>query len=183
MDIIFYLNTVFFSGLVLVGAFVVPLIFLFLILWDIPLPKVGKNILAVVLFLPLLMWWMMCIPKPDNPNYPATRIWNSVTMGYDEYQKEYYKQEKLDKVHMIDIGPEIHRFKLITWNPPKHFYVTLQNVNTKYIHEYTYVSKHCNSASALVAGEEYNIQMMRYRWSNSPTEYLKFIDLYKTFCN
>lgn len=36
-------------------------------------------------------------------------------------------------------------YELVAWNPPKHFYVDLKDVNTGEIHRGLYISKHFNA--------------------------------------
>ena len=83
-----------------------------------------------------------------------------------------------------NIGTELKRFELLSWNPPKHFYVTFEDVKTHQVFKSQYVSKHCNSAGSLKAGEEYNIRVTSYTMSNEPgVVYFEFNDLYSVFCS
>jgi hypothetical protein len=83
-----------------------------------------------------------------------------------------------------NLGVSIKRFELVGWRPPKHFYVSLEDTVTHKVYNDVYVSKHCNNASNLKKGEEYNIQVQEYSMSNKPgVTRIEFNNLSSTFCN
>lgn len=74
---------------------------------------------------------------------------------------------------------EIRQYKLISYRPPKHFYVTLEYNGVK--KEY-HVSKHCNSYKDNKLGDVYNIPTGVFKMSNSTKEYTRPLELRKVFC-
>lgn len=103
---------------------------------------------------------------------------------YDQY-REQVKRENAAEAPIVrtDLKTEIRRYELVSWNPPKHFYVTIEDVVTHGVYPSVYVSKHCNTSGQLKAGQEYNISVTTYTLSNQPgTVYTEFADLYAVFC-
>jgi hypothetical protein len=78
------------------------------------------------------------------------------------------------------VNTELRRYKLLDMNPPKHFYVTLEDVQTKQVYERTYVSKHCNSYANNKLGDEYNISVTTYKQGDRV--WLQFNNLPGEFC-
>jgi hypothetical protein len=78
------------------------------------------------------------------------------------------------------VKTEIRRYKLIDTYPPKHFYVTLEDVKTKQMYERTYVNKHCNTYASNKLGDEYNISITVLK--QGKTEWMRFDDLTSVFC-
>lgn len=80
------------------------------------------------------------------------------------------------------VSSQVERFILVTYNPPKHFYVTLKSVGDGSVYGRVYVSKHCNSHRDNIAGQEFNLQTS---WMLNPVtkqKYRRFDNLYKEFC-
>jgi hypothetical protein len=103
---------------------------------------------------------------------PVTRSW-----------EEHISENNNGPVKRINISTELGRFKLLSWLPPKHFYVTLEDVKTHYVYKTIYVSKHCNITNTLAKNEEYNIWQAKYFLSNRPEKILvEFIGLEEIFC-
>lgn len=102
-----------------------------------------------------------------------------ITESWEDFREDRKKGDPVKKVTSV----EIKRYKLLAWNPPKHFYVTLQEVGTGRIIHDVYVSKHCNAARSLVKGEDYNIKVVFYSMSNEPNKIKsEFSNLYSVFC-
>lgn len=75
---------------------------------------------------------------------------------------------------------EIKDYKLIGYDPPKHFHVDLQDVQTGKIYRHVYVSKHCNNHREFVIGNIYKLKRIYY--TREGTEISQFDDLYESFC-
>lgn len=100
--------------------------------------------------------------------------------GYDEHLRELEAKKPPTRT---DLATEVRRYELLSYNPPKHFYVTIEDVKTHSVFKSVYVSKHCNSASKNRIGDEYNIRVTPYTMSNAPgVVYYEFHDLHKVFC-
>ena len=100
-------------------------------------------------------------------------------VGYEEYRKEEAKDVPPVRTDTRQI---ISRFTLVSYRPPKHFYVTLKEVGTERLWENLYVSKHCD-ISDLKPGQDYNISVQYYTLSNRPNEeFMEFTSLYGVFC-
>lgn len=80
------------------------------------------------------------------------------------------------------VGTEIRRFILVSANPPKHFYVTLKDLQTGDTYERLYVSKHCNNYRPDQIGLEYNVQVQDFRDPKSGAITHRFPNLYQEFC-
>lgn len=78
------------------------------------------------------------------------------------------------------VKTEIRRYSLDAVNPPKHFYVTLRDVQTGQMYESTYVSKHCNNYASNKLGAEYNLQVTTLKQGDRT--WLRFDNLYAAFC-
>jgi len=59
------------------------------------------------------------------------------------------------------------KYAIIGIDPPKHFYVDIQDVETKEIYKHQYVSKHCNSYQKLKIGSVWNFQEIVYKGEKS----------------
>lgn len=102
---------------------------------------------------------------------------------YQNFEEHLHEQESKKPVIRTDLRTEIRRYELISYDPPKHFYVTLEDVKTHQVFTKMYVSKHCNSASTNKIGDEYNIRVTTYALSDQPNlVFLQFHNLYDTFC-
>lgn len=75
---------------------------------------------------------------------------------------------------------EIRRYKLIAMNPPKHFYVSIQDVVTGDGYNQLYVSKHCNNYATNQIGSEYNIKVNTLQQGAVTT--IQFENLTNVFC-
>lgn len=83
----------------------------------------------------------------------------------------------------INEKTEVRQYILVSWNPPKHFYVTLKDVVTGQVYESVYVSKHCNAVGQLRRSDLYSLRVTSYFWSNTPdTPRITFHNLYEAFC-
>lgn len=114
----------------------------------------------------LIKEWVQVIPQD----------WRSFKAERDINRKKSHPTKTI-------VSTDIRRYKLLHWNPPKHFYVTIEDVNTKQVIHNKYVSKHCNIAGSLRQNDEYNIKVTAYKLSNNPNKvYYEFEDLYSVFC-
>lgn len=103
-----------------------------------------------------------------------------LTESYDEYATRKKRDEPPVRTN---ISTEVRRFELVSWNPPKHFYVTLEDVQSQQVWKSVYVSKHCNASGSLKRGDEYNLSVTHYSLSNRPGEtFFEFNGLYNAFC-
>jgi len=112
-----------------------------------------------------------------------SRIVNDVTSVVTESWAEHVEEAK-EKVPptRTNIATAIRRFELVSWNPPKHFYVTLEDVESHDVYTSIYVSKHCNNRQ-LKVGDEYNIPITTYTMSDQPGKvFVEFHNLYSVFC-
>lgn len=75
---------------------------------------------------------------------------------------------------------EWREYELLSLDPPKHFYIYLQDVKTKKIYSHVYVSKHCNNYRNLTIGKVYTLK--RVYWTIEGKEYADFENLYETLC-
>lgn len=76
----------------------------------------------------------------------------------------------------------VKQYKLVSFDPPKHFYVTLQDVETGVIYHDIHVSKHCNNSDNLKIGTVYSLK--RLHWIQDGRDIYDFDDneLYQKFC-
>lgn len=102
----------------------------------------------------------------------ARKVKESLTLGYVSAPKP---------LPVENLGMSIRRYKLMNMNPPKHFYVTFQDVETKQMYERLYVSQHCNSYATNRLGDEYNLSFTTYKQGNST--WIAFTNLYAAFCS
>jgi len=147
--------------------------------------KFWKSVIVVLFVLGAPTYWGFMLVKRDPSvsevhRYPADGLYHFVLRGFDEQQL----RNKADQPPVrFELGFEIRRYRLDGWNPPKHFYVELHDLQTGQHHDRIYVSKHCNSHGSLRRGEEYNIQLQKYSLSNRPGEvFYEFPGLYPVFC-
>lgn len=102
---------------------------------------------------------------------------------YQSFQEHLSEQALKKPVVRTNLKTEIRRYELVSYDPPKHFYVTLEDVQTHQVFNKLYVSKHCNSASSNKRGDEYNIQVTTYALSDKPgVMFFDFHNLYDVFC-
>jgi hypothetical protein len=145
-----------------------------------------QGFIAIVTALGLLVYipWIWPVGKPRSLGAqhasPVTAAWNNVIDSFDEHQVRWAKTPKPERT---ELGSEVRRFELVDWNPPKHFYVTLEDAQTGYRHENQYVSKHCNMANTLKRGDQYNLRVRYFSLSNKPGErFMEFTNLYNELC-
>lgn len=139
-----------------------------------PPSKLAKQVwLAIIIVLAI----------PYNNMFWNSFIAKDITAKLDQGWDAHVSKATEKPPTKINVKNELRRFELVHWNPPKHFYVTLRDVAGGALYEDVYVSKHCNLASNLKHGEEYNLQITTYNWSNDPnTPRSEFSNLYEAFC-
>jgi len=126
---------------------------------------------SVFTFATLCMWNSLT----STPTYASARA--GLFKTYSEFSKEEVKPT------VIGLGTELRRFILVSYNPPKHFYVTLKDVETGHVFERVYVSKHCNSHRDNKLGDAYNITISKTAMSDKPADVKwLFPNLYDVFC-
>lgn len=81
---------------------------------------------------------------------------------------------------VVDVNTEIRRYKLLGYNPPKHFYVDMEDVETKQLYNHIYVSKHCNNHANNKLGDLVNVSVTTKKQGNRT--WLVFNNLYQVFC-
>lgn len=140
----------------------------------------SRTVFVLVCILPLIAYYDTAVLPPYKLERTPTRLaYEMLRESFDEFK---VKQGQLnpERINQVD---QIRRFELIDWNPPKHFYVTFKDVETGYVYEHQYVSKHCNMHRELRRGEQFNMQVQIYAWSNNPSSNLiEFKNLYEVFC-
>jgi hypothetical protein len=145
--------------------------------------KTWQTICIVFGFLGTVTYWAAMVPgaAPNDPREaPADALYHFTLRGMTEQAK---RDEATKPPTRTELGTVLRRYRLDGWNPPKHFYVDLTDLETGQKHERLYVSKHCNSSGSLKRGEEYNIVLNKYSLSNQPgVVHFEFTNLYGTFC-
>ena len=146
--------------------------------------KGGAVIIAICvpLYVSYLGWiWPFGLPPVKSSHVHLTGYWwQQLASTYDE---QLQAEEASRPPTRTELGTELRRYRLDDWTPPKHFYVDLTDLTTGEKHSRIYVSKHCNNASSLRRGEEYNILLRKYELSNQPgVVRYEFVSLYDTFC-
>ena len=140
---------------------------------------VGSFIgMAYILF---AAWaWPFGVPRETSSHQHLTGAWWNVVT--ENMQEHLDRQKKAEPPTRTELGTELRRFELVSWNPPKHFYVTIKDVQTGQLYEGQYVSKHC-STGGLKHGEQYNLTVRYFGLSNKPGErFMEFTNLYSAFC-
>lgn len=117
-------------------------------------------------------------------NMRPSNVFDLTTHNFFEGYEEHLRELEAEKPPVrTNLATELRRYELLSYNPPKHFYVTIEDVKTHSVFKSVYVSKHCNSASKNRIGDEYNIRVTPYTMSNAPgVVYYEFHDLHKVFC-
>lgn len=82
----------------------------------------------------------------------------------------------------VEVGTRVHRFVLVSIDPPKHVYATLRDVATGAAYERVYVSKHCNAWRDNEIGAEYNLSVKVWQRADG-TQYYSFNNLYSALCS
>lgn len=113
---------------------------------------------AIIVIIAQLVWI-----RDDDKHSIYRLVSSNFWMSFDEY-----KSNVKVPVTRNNVKTELKRFELVSWNPPKHFYVTLKEVSTGSVFTSVYVSKHCNAASSLKRGEQYNLSVTEYTMSDNP---------------
>lgn len=144
--------------------------------------KFWKTSAIVVGALGSITYWNSIWPAPEGQGdrVGTDSLYYFALRGY----KEQAVINEADRPPVrTNLGTEIRRYRLNAWNPPKHFYVDITDTTTGENFGRLYVSKHCNAASSLKKGEEYNIPLNKYTLSNSPdTVRYEFTNLSTIFC-
>jgi len=76
---------------------------------------------------------------------------------------------------------QVLRVKLLSMNPPKHFYVTFQT-ESGYTYKDVYVSKRCDNWQENTIGDWYNIEYSVHRKVASGDTFITFTNLNQAFC-
>lgn len=76
---------------------------------------------------------------------------------------------------------EDRRYQLLDYNPPKHFYVDLKDMETGQVLKDVRVSKHCNNHRRNIKGSYYVIPVRVYK-DERGGERREFVNLYDVFC-
>ncbi len=177
---ILWLSTQVLITLGIVGIFAIPVVLAcavyFLAFAFVPKSTIRKICSVVYIILALMAIIVLSLHLYNAPNFQG--LYNSYTT-FDQYKASEAKPIP----SIIQQGNELRRYKLLAMNPPKHFYVTLQDVNTGVISPSVYVSKHCNNYKTNVIGDEYNISVKWYVMSDAPqvVKY-SFTNLSGVFC-
>lgn len=159
----------------------------FAIVWVLPQfwnKERHKILVAKILWpisIPFLVAWIGLMWPASNPGPMdmATDLYEKVTESYGEYKQAAVKKQPVVRT---ELGTEVRRVMLVDWAPPKHFYVSMKELQTGKIWERVYVSKHCDTGG-LKKGDEYNLTVRKYSLSNRPGEvFWEFDNLYGAFC-
>jgi len=115
---------------------------------------VRALLLGVILFIGVIVYgtqmnWIFNMPPSSLFNFVS----HNFVEGYDQHLKELEAKKPPTRTNL---PTELRRYELVAYNPPKHFYVSLEDVKTHNVFRRIYVSKHCNSASSNKIGDEYN---------------------------
>lgn len=136
---------------------------------------IGLTIAVGIICFGAQMNWIFNFPSPT-----FNKITYNFFEGYEKHRKEVEQHRPPTRTNL---PTELRRYELISYNPPKHFYVTIEDVKTHTVFKQVYVSKHCNSASSNKIGDEYNIRVTPYTMSNQPgVVFYEFHSLYSVFC-
>lgn len=146
--------------------------------------KTAKGVVlgvGAVIFMIVYLAFLGWISEPNGlPHQARTKL----TQSWDAYVAQDQFEEARASITRTDLGVEIKRFKLIAYNPPKHFYVTVQSVEDGWVYQSVYVSKHCNNHRQNEIGSEYNLEVMKYTLSSTPGQvHYEFRNLYQAFCS
>lgn len=139
------------------------------------------GVFLVTALIVYVSWaWPFGHQRSPSNNHITASMWHVLTDNMEEHNARWASPPKAVRT---EDGTEVRRFILVTYNPPKHFYVTLKDVETGTVYESQYVSKHCNAHHNLVKGEQYNLQVRYFRLSDNPEKrYLEFTNLRNEFC-
>lgn len=137
-----------------------------------------------------LLLYLIYIPWIDddkvNPKFRryghnedmTTLVWTRYVV-FENRERYRIRTQPITKTNH---GTKYERFKLLSLNPPKHFRVKLQHIQTGRVYEIG-VSKHCDQWRDNEVGDEYNIAVARYSYSNKPeTVLFEFQGLKDSFC-
>ena len=144
--------------------------------------KIVLGVVAAVLYTIMYLAYLGFILEPGRSI--ANSVKAKLMQSWPAYVEQNARDLAKENVTRTDLGVEVKRYKLIAYNPPKHFYVTLQSVQDHVIFKSVYVSKHCNNYSQNEIGAEYNLEVMKYTLSTAPDQVqYEFRNLYQAFCS
>lgn len=133
-------------------------------------------------------WWVTCF-------LVTSVLWAVVGVGMFIQSKDeatldakhwmtfgYTAPGRISRVEepVVVTGTEIRRYRLVSYTAPKHFYVTIKDIEANMTYESLYVSKHCNNYATNKLGDDYNIQITHKKQGQK--EWIVFNDLYAVFC-
>lgn len=136
-------------------------------------PAKAKIFMPIAFFLSIPFWNMI---------YDSRIVVDVASVVIEPWAEHVEEAKEKVPPTRTNIATAIRRFELVSWNPPKHFYVTLEDVESHDVYSSIYVSKHCNNRQ-LKVGDEYNISITTYTMSNQPGKvFVEFHNLYSVFC-
>jgi len=171
-----FLFVVLFVVTIIVPVFV-SLIALITVDWEGSIEWPQISTIGVLIF--IYIWWVSFIWALPGASGFVGNVSKDFMSPFSEY-----RDKTLEKAPTVtELGTEIRRYKLLSWNPPKHFYVDIQDVETGVVTSNVYVSKHCNKHGELQRMQEYNIVLRKYKTSVEPDKIqYSFTNLYSVFC-
>ena len=116
--------------------------------------------------------------------YMTTPVYRELSGKIFQTYEEYRAIDAIQNPIRTNVRVDMHRIRLDAWIPPKHFYVDFTDMTSNQTFERVYVSKHCDTASQLSRGEEYNVKVQVYTLSSHPgKEFHEYKNLYGVFCS
>lgn len=95
--------------------------------------------------------------------------WGGLTKTYTEYKiGELEDKIKNGSGTKIYLPTKVEQFRVVSFDPPKHVYVSLKHVRTGQLYENQYVSKHCSNHPTL--HELINIQVTPFYFEGRPND-------------
>lgn len=79
-----------------------------------------------------------------------------------------------------EVAREYRQYRLLELNPPKHVYITVEDIKTGYVWNHLYVSKHCNSWRKIPNGSIWGFELVTYEKPDG-SRYQE-LDNYKNIC-
>lgn len=91
----------------------------------------------------------------------------------------------IDPDETVIVKEEIREYEVVEIDPPKHFYVTLLDVQTHQLFPNHSRSKHCNNWRKNKLHEIVKIKTVYYKYKNrnSDTVYFRPVDINSHFCD